>query len=156
GCTAAFEESPPDIVVVQGDTTTAFSAGLAAHYAQVPVAHVEAGLRTGERYNPFPEEMNRQLLGGLAALHFAPTRGAERALRREGVAADRIFVTGNTIVDAVRLLRRTSRSAVSTATRHIVDASAGRLVLATFHRRESLGDDLDAIVDGVAAVAATF
>src|SRR2546426_4597994 len=98
----AIDKIQPDLVLVQGDTTTAMAAGLAAFYAQIPVGHVEAGLRTSSRYSPFPEEMNRRLLGALATWHFAPTPDAAMRLRREGVPPSSICLTGNTVVDALR------------------------------------------------------
>jgi UDP-N-acetylglucosamine 2-epimerase (non-hydrolysing) len=92
---------PPEVLMVEGDTTAVLVAGLAAFYRRIPVAHVEAGLRSGDIYNPFPEEINRRLVGGLAEVHFSPTDQAKRNLLRENVAADRIFVTGNTAIDAL-------------------------------------------------------
>ncbi len=125
---------PPDVVVVEGDTTAVLAAGLAAFYRRIPVAHVEAGLRSGDIYNPFPEEMNRRLVGGLATLHLAPTHGARKNLLRENVAADRIFVTGNTTIDALLFAarRRPQRPAISPSL-----LKGRRLVLVTAHRRES-------------------
>src|SRR5206468_4461688 len=98
---------PPDIVLVQGDTTSAFAAGLAAFYRGITVAHVEAGLRTMRPTNPFPEEMNRRLTSTLTSLHFAPTGRARRALLAEGVPSNRVFVTGNTVIDALSQIRAT-------------------------------------------------
>src|ERR1039457_584672 len=98
-------EEKPDIVLVQGDTTTTFCGALAAFYAKIPVGHVEAGLRTGDPRQPFPEEMNRVLTSRLTAWHFAPTAHAAEALRREGVSSDKVFVTGNTGIDAVLRVR---------------------------------------------------
>jgi len=98
---ALLVADPPDLVVVEGDTTAVLAAGLAAFYRRIPVAHVEAGLRSGDVDNPFPEEMNRRLVGGLAAVHLAPTTGARENLLRENVSPDRIFVTGNTTIDAL-------------------------------------------------------
>ena len=130
----------PDVVIVQGDTTSAFAAGLAAFYRRIPVAHVEAGLRTGDLSSPFPEELNRVLLGRLARWHFAPTPRAAQALRDEGVPAERCVVTGNTVVDAIRLIRERWAQAGGGA-----DAQPfpGReLVLVTAHRRENQGQAL--------------
>jgi UDP-N-acetylglucosamine 2-epimerase (non-hydrolysing) len=132
-----------DMLVVQGDTTSAFAAALPAFYRRIPVAHVEAGLRTGDVWNPFPEEMNRQLIGRIAQLNFAPTRRAARALAGEGIKDESVFVTGNTVIDALdftlakkgwkakRVARRTNRGR--------------RLILATAHRRESFGAGIDEI-----------
>lgn len=130
----------PDVMVVQGDTTSAFAAGLAAFYRQIPVAHVEAGLRTGDLASPFPEELNRVLLGRLARWHFAPTPRAAQALRDEGVAPERCVVTGNTVVDAIRLIRERWAQAGGAGDEQ---PFAGReLVLVTAHRRENQGQAL--------------
>jgi UDP-N-acetylglucosamine 2-epimerase (non-hydrolysing) len=125
---------PPDVVVVEGDTTAVLVAGLAAFYRKIPVAHVEAGLRSGDIYDPFPEEMNRRLVGGLAALHFAPTHQARRNLLRENVPAHSIYVTGNTAIDALLFAARRppGRPAFPPGL-----LRGRRLVLVTAHRRES-------------------
>ena len=104
GIDRILAEKTPDLVVAQGDTTTVLAAALGAYYHRIPFAHVEAGLRTADKYAPFPEELNRRLVGGLADLHFAPTEGAAENLRREGVAESSIHVTGNTVVDAVQAI----------------------------------------------------
>ncbi|MBF0555809.1 MAG: UDP-N-acetylglucosamine 2-epimerase (non-hydrolyzing), partial [Nitrospirae bacterium] len=101
GLKCVIEKEQPNIVLVQGDTTTAFTAALAAYYLKVPIGHVEAGLRTYNKYSPFPEEINRHLLSVLADLHFAPTTWAQSNLINEGIPADRIWVTGNTVIDAL-------------------------------------------------------
>jgi len=141
----------PDAVVVQGDTTTAFAAALAAYYLRIPVAHVEAGLRTHDKYFPFPEEGNRRLLSVLADLHFAPTEGARRNLLASGVAADRIWVTGNTVIDALGLIRRRLRAPgarehwLEYFRRQVgveLEDERRRLILVTGHRRESFGRPL--------------
>jgi len=127
----------PVMVIVQGDTTSAFASALAAFYQRVPVGHVEAGLRTNDKYSPYPEEMNRRLLSGIADLHFAPTRAAKRNLLNEGVPRSRIHVTGNTVVDALKAMRRSKaewRLPVLDGITH-----GQRLILATAHRRESFG-----------------
>jgi UDP-N-acetylglucosamine 2-epimerase (non-hydrolysing) len=146
----------PSLMVVQGDTTSAAMGALAAFYRGVRVAHVEAGLRTGDARNPFPEEMNRRLVGQLADLHFAPTVRARDQLVREGVAGERVHLVGNTVVDALqdacaRLLPRLPRDPATDAL-----GRERRLVLVTAHRRESFGDDLRAIVAGVREVARAF
>jgi UDP-N-acetylglucosamine 2-epimerase (non-hydrolysing) len=130
----------PDLVIVQGDTTSAFVGALAAYYHRVPVAHLEAGLRTGDLYQPFPEEGNRRLIGTLTALHFAPTSRAARQLRREGTPPERIFVTGNTVIDALLQIKRESQRGAAT-----VCSQRRRLVLLTMHRRESFGLPLENI-----------
>jgi UDP-N-acetylglucosamine 2-epimerase (non-hydrolysing) len=127
-------EVRPAFTLVQGDTTTAMTAALASFYARIPVGHVEAGLRTADRFNPFPEEINRRIIGTLADVHFAPTRSAALALLSEGVAARDVFVTGNTVIDALRM-----------AAARIPEAGSGpragpaKYILVTAHRRESFG-----------------
>lgn len=142
GLSEVIEKFGPHVVLVQGDTTSAMAAGLAAFYKRVPVGHVEAGLRTASRYRPFPEEMNRRLLGALATFHFAPTDGAADALRREGVAVDSIFVTGNPVVDALQwiLAQQPSPEAAQLLAR--LGAGGSRILLVTAHRRESFGQSL--------------
>ncbi|XUL87491.1 non-hydrolyzing UDP-N-acetylglucosamine 2-epimerase [Streptomyces galilaeus] len=128
-----MRDQRPDLVVVQGDTTTALAGALAAFYEKIPVAHVEAGLRTGVMDNPFPEELNRCLIGRIARWHFAPTVRAARHLTDEGVAAEQVFTTGNTVIDNLLwvLAEGTGTSAFRTA---------GRRVLVTLHRRENQGE----------------
>ena len=146
-------EERPDIVLVQGDTTTTFAAALAAFYAKVPVGHVEAGLRTGNTHSPFPEEMNRTLTSRLSRLHFAPTQLAAENLRREAVDEQSIFVTGNTVIDALLSVRKALES------RHIPRPSwpfldpARKLILVTAHRRESFGEGFEQICEALAALA---
>ena len=140
----ALAETKPDRVVVQGDTTTVMAAALAAYYRGIRVAHVEAGLRTGNKYSPFPEEINRRMAGVLADAHFAPTPLAVRNLRKEGVSADRICLSGNTVVDAlnwaVRIVRKDPprRPGDIPALR-----KGGRLILVTGHRRENFGKGME-------------
>ena len=133
----------PDMVIAQGDTTTVFVMALCCFYRGIPFAHVEAGLRTFDRLSPYPEEMNRYVASYLAELHFAPTTGARDNLIREGVAADRIVVTGNTVIDA--LLQQAARN---TGKRLPID-SGKRLILVTAHRRENFGAPLEAICDAL-------
>jgi UDP-N-acetylglucosamine 2-epimerase (non-hydrolysing) len=130
----------PDLVVVQGDTTSAMVGALVAYYHRVPVAHVEAGLRTDDLYRPFPEEGNRRLIGTLAALHFAPTPSAAYRLQQEGVPEGRTFVTGNTVIDALLRVRENSRHGA-----YLALPSGRRRVLLTMHRRESRGTALENI-----------
>jgi UDP-N-acetylglucosamine 2-epimerase (non-hydrolysing) len=145
-------EAEPGRVVVQGDTTTVAMVALAAFYRRVPVAHVEAGLRTRRRYDPFPEELNRTLLGTLADLHFAPTPGARDHLLAEGVDPEAIHVVGNTVVDA---LRHVERELLEEPLAELgVEIPAGRrLVLVTGHRRESFGAGFRGIFEGLARIA---
>src|ERR1700691_353038 len=126
----------PNIVLVQGDTTTAFASALAAYYCKVAVGHIEAGLRSGDVYNPFPEEGNRRLASVLTEIHFAPTALSRDNLLAEGVPADKIVVTGNTVVDTLRLLGDLPHSWEGTPLAGI-PRNDGRLVLVTSHRRES-------------------
>jgi len=155
-----FIQNKPDIVLIQGDTTTAFAAGLAAFYHKIPLGHVEAGLRTGDKFSPFPEEMNRKIISALADYHFAPTEVAKNALLREGVKDERIWVTGNTVIDAVE---------------HIKDLILGPgykmplreylmkeyewidghpMIVITCHRRESFGEELSEICKAIRELAA--
>jgi UDP-N-acetylglucosamine 2-epimerase len=137
----------PDWVVVQGDTTTAFAAALAAHYRKTDVAHVEAGLRTGDIYSPWPEEMNRRLVSELATVHFAPTERAAANLRREGHADDRIWITGNTVIDALQWVGQRLESDAGFRARHrtpLPESDPGRrLLLVTGHRRENFDSGIE-------------
>ena len=145
----------PDWVVVQGDTTTAMAAGLAAFYRKIRVAHVEAGLRTNDKYSPFPEEINRRLVGALADLHFAPTDLAVRNLRKEGIPAERILRTGNTVTDALLWAARKIRRKPPRMPVGIPPPVNGRkLVLVTGHRRENFGGGLEQICQALKAAAA--
>lgn len=136
----------PDVVIAQGDTTTVFVMALCCFYRGIPFAHVEAGLRTFDRLSPYPEEMNRYVASYLADLHFAPTTGARDNLLKEGVAADRIVVTGNTVIDA--LLQQSARGA-----RTRPDRLGRKLILVTAHRRENFGAPLEAICDALRELA---
>ena len=157
GLERVYREIRPDWVVVQGDTTTAFAAALAAFYARISVAHVEAGLRTGNMYSPWPEEMNRRLTGALATLHFPPTSNSRDNLLREGVDSSRIVVTGNTIIDAlldaVAILNadpeRVARLDAELPRMH----PNKRLILATGHRRESFDGGLERVARGLLCLA---
>jgi UDP-N-acetylglucosamine 2-epimerase (non-hydrolysing) len=130
----------PDMMLVQGDTTTAFASALAAYYGKIPVGHIEAGLRSYDIYNPFPEEANRRLVSVVTEIHFAPTANSRDALMAEGVPASKIVVTGNTVVDALRGLSELPHSWENTPLAGIPEDNS-RLVLVTSHRRESLGTD---------------
>jgi UDP-N-acetylglucosamine 2-epimerase (non-hydrolysing) len=135
----------PSIVLVQGDTTTTFSGALAAFYAKIPVGHVEAGLRTGDLHQPFPEEMNRLLTGRLASLHFAPTEGAARNLYREGVDHAAVAITGNTGIDAVLHVTQALEAGKLIGLKGFPTDSSKKLIVVTAHRRETFGDGLDRI-----------
>jgi UDP-N-acetylglucosamine 2-epimerase (non-hydrolysing) len=155
-----LEEHQPDLVFVQGDTTTTFCAALAAFYHQIPVAHVEAGLRTGNKFSPYPEEINRTLTTQLADYHFAPTDWARGNLVREGVPEDRIFVTGNTVIDALQIAIRKARDEHTTIPdlpTELMSAGSSRpLVLITSHRRESFGPGLRSICEAIRLLAEEF
>jgi UDP-N-acetylglucosamine 2-epimerase (non-hydrolysing) len=148
-----FATQSPDCVLVQGDTTTAFCGALAGFYADVPVAHVEAGLRTGDPRQPFPEEMNRVLVSSLATLHFAPTEWAAGNLRREGVPPDRILVTGNTAIDAVLEVRDALASGELDSKGLPALDPRKKLILVTAHRRESFGDGFQRICEALRSLA---
>ena len=141
GLDAVLTKEKPDIVLVHGDTTTTFAGALAAYYHQTTVGHVEAGLRTHNKYSPFPEEMNRKLTGALTDLHFAPTSTAEQNLLQENVAEERIFVTGNTVIDALHKTVREDFHFDSELLQK-VDFKNKRIVLVTTHRRENLGEPM--------------
>jgi UDP-N-acetylglucosamine 2-epimerase (non-hydrolysing) len=136
----AMVQVAPDMCIVQGDTSTTFCAALAAFYRQVPVAHVEAGLRTGNLYSPFPEEANRILTSGLSALHFPPTKRAANNLLREGHPPERVFITGNTGIDALLMAVRSTDSRLLHCVLGDMVSDERRLVLITAHRRESFGE----------------
>jgi UDP-N-acetylglucosamine 2-epimerase len=153
GIETVLNSERPHLVVVQGDTNTTFAAALGAFYRGVPVAHVEAGLRTGDMRQPFPEEMNRVLTSRIAEFHFAPTRGAEAALLREGVAPEKIFVTGNTGIDAVLWVRHALERGELVAPAWPWLDPARRLVLVTCHRRENFGPGFDRAMRALALVA---
>lgn len=143
----------PDMVLVHGDTATTFAGSLAAFYNRVPAGHVEAGLRTGDKYSPYPEEMNRKLTGALVDLHFAPTEQARANLRAEAVPEDRIFVTGNTAIDALFM---TVRKDYRFADDHLNRLDFGRrkvVVVDCLHRRENFGDKMASIYRGIRRIA---
>ncbi len=147
----------PDLVLVQGDTTTVFAASLAAFYHQIPVGHVEAGLRTGNKASPWPEEMNRVLTTHLARMHFAPTEISRGNLLREGIPPDDVFVTGNTVIDALLLtlerIRKAPPEIPELKRRLEANPILRDLVLITGHRRENFGEGFESICRAVAALA---
>ena len=150
-----LQEEKPDILLIQGDTTTVMTASLAAFYQKIPVGHVEAGLRTQNIYSPFPEEMNRRLTSVLANYHFAPTERAKNALLKESVLINRIFVTGNTVIDALHLiLEKPQPKQVKKIIRSgNVSANGKKLILVTAHRRENFGDPFENICAGLKELA---
>ncbi|MCE5199211.1 MAG: UDP-N-acetylglucosamine 2-epimerase (non-hydrolyzing) [Armatimonadota bacterium] len=152
GLDRVIDEVKPDLVLAQGDTSTTFIASLAAFYHKVPFGHVEAGLRTDNKYNPFPEEMNRRLTGVIADLHFAPTEQSRMNLLKEGVRDDVVFVTGNTVIDALL--------SIAAGDYHFDDervraaAESGKMILLTAHRRENWGDPMRDICTAVKRILA--
>ncbi|KJS68504.1 MAG: UDP-N-acetylglucosamine 2-epimerase [Peptococcaceae bacterium BICA1-7] len=144
GLKEVLTKDRPDLTLVHGDTTTTFAASLASFYLQIPVGHVEAGLRTGNKYSPFPEEMNRHLTGVLSDLHFAPTDRSRQNLQSEGVSPENVFVTGNTVIDA--LLATVKKDYLfADPVLNSIDFSGKRVMLLTTHRRENLGDPMRGI-----------
>ena len=157
GLGEVFDAEAPDRILVHGDTLTTMAATLAAYFRKIPVGHVEAGLRSGNIYHPWPEEVNRKVTGAVADLHFAPTETAAAALRAENVPADRIHVTGNTVIDA--LLATKARIEEEPALAAGLDPLLARfgdkrIIAVTSHRRENFGDGMKAIADAIAAIAA--
>nr|WP_255556161.1 UDP-N-acetylglucosamine 2-epimerase (non-hydrolyzing) [Brenneria sp. L3-3C-1] len=157
GLEPVMAEFKPDMVLVHGDTTTTLTASLAAFYQRIPVGHVEAGLRTGNLYSPWPEEANRQLTGHLAMYHFAPTENSRQNLLREGLSDRHIFVTGNTVIDALFWVR--DRIINDVALRRSLDEkyafldATKKLILVTGHRRESFGGGFERICSALADIA---
>ena len=154
GMEGVLEEAKPDLVLVHGDTSTTFAGALAAFYRQIPVGHVEAGLRTWDKYSPFPEEMNRKLVGDIADLHFCPTPANRENLAREGIT-DGVFVTGNTVIDA---LKTTVRPDYQFATQALnsLDYAGKRIILVTCHRRENYGQPMANIMTALRRLADAF
>jgi UDP-N-acetylglucosamine 2-epimerase (non-hydrolysing) len=153
--TQAIEQNRPDVVVVQGDTTSAYMGALTAFYQQIPVAHVEAGLRTGDLSSPFPEELNRTMIGRIAKWHFAPTSRAKANLVSEGISPSNIFVTGNTIVDAIQMLAG-NKETVDTL-RNIASINPQEdFVLITAHRRENHGSGISSICRAIKNISREF
>lgn len=148
GLEEVISEAKPDIVLVHGDTTTTFAGALAAFYCHTMIGHVEAGLRTYDKYSPWPEEMNRRLTGQMTDLHFSPTVSNKNNLLRENVSADKIYITGNTVIDALKTTVRADYKFCDD-TLDDVFASGGRVILMTAHRRENLGEPLENICSAV-------
>lgn len=152
-----FESLQPDWILVQGDTTTAMTAALGAYYRHILVGHVEAGLRTFDKWQPFPEEINRRIISTVADLHFAPTEWSRGNLLREGVTDERIRVTGNTVVDALQTIVDRPAPAEITALLETIGVSNTReLILVTAHRRENLGKPLEDICQAIITLAEQF
>lgn len=156
GLDGVLADFRPDLILVHGDTTTTLAASLAAYYRQTPVGHVEAGLRTGNIYSPWPEEVNRKVAGAVAELHFAPTEKARANLLNEGVSSERVFVTGNTVVDAlydvVKLIGEDPVLSSDLAKKFNLPNDR-RIILVTGHRRESFGDGFERICEAISRLA---
>lgn len=150
---AIFAAERPEAVLVHGDTTTTFVASLAAFYARIPVGHVEAGLRTGNIYSPFPEEMNRRLTGTICTWHFAPTEAARRNLATEGVPSERIVITGNTVIDALRTALSKPYDFEDPDLARAASVPGERLILVTAHRRENFGAPLESLFRAILEIA---
>lgn len=153
GLDKVLSAAKPDVVLVHGDTTTTFAGALAAYYHQVEVGHVEAGLRTQNKFSPYPEEINRRLTGALADLNFAPTPTAKENLLREGADADKIFVTGNTVIDALLQTVRADFKFANELERVDFDK---RIILVTTHRRENLGEPLRHVYKALKSLVEEF
>lgn len=157
GLGPVYRDYNPDIVLVHGDTTTALAASLAAYYNQIPIMHIEAGLRTGNLYSPWPEEANRKLIGSLASLHFAPTSNAKLNLQHEGIDSEKIFVTGNTVIDALQEI--SAQLTQSIELQNMMEQkfsyldSEKKIILVTGHRRENFGLAFDRISEALIEIA---
>jgi UDP-N-acetylglucosamine 2-epimerase (non-hydrolysing) len=151
GLEPVLQEVQPDWVLVQGDTTTVMCAALLAYYHQIKIGHVEAGLRTGDKYQPFPEEINRRVLGSVADLHFAPTDWAKRNLLGESVPEQQVFVTGNPVIDALQQVAEMPIDFAGTALSAIENWE--RIILVTAHRRENFGEPLDRVFQALIRIA---
>ena len=155
GLDPILEKESPDIVLVHGDTSTTFSAALAAFYRKIPVGHVEAGLRTYDMYSPFPEEINRVLTGHMASVHFAPTQRNVENLLREGVSEERIVITGNTVIDALLEVAEKPYEFEEDTLKKI-DFGKKRVITVTCHRRENLGEYMENIFRAIREIAEKF
>ena len=154
GMEEVLGKARPDLVLVHGDTSTTFAGALAAFYAQIPVGHVEAGLRTYDKYSPFPEEMNRSLVGRIATLHFCPTDSNVENLRREGIVTG-VYKTGNTVIDALQTTVRPDYVFAEKALNDL-DFQNKRVILVTCHRRENYGQPMGEIMSALAQLAGEF
>jgi len=155
GLDAVLAKEKPDMVLVHGDTTTTFAGALTAYYHHIAIGHVEAGLRTGNKYSPFPEEMNRKLTGSLADFHFAPTNQARQNLLRENVSEDHIFVTGNTVIDALKATVKT-QYVFADPMLAAINYEQSRVVLITTHRRENLGEPMRHVYQALRDIVEAF
>ncbi|MBV9864702.1 MAG: UDP-N-acetylglucosamine 2-epimerase (non-hydrolyzing) [Abitibacteriaceae bacterium] len=156
GLEGVLQKVQPDIVLAQGDTTTVLAAAMAAAYQKIAFGHVEAGLRTDNKFDPFPEEINRRLTGQLTDLHFAPTQRARENLLHEGIKADSIYLTGNTVIDALHQVAKRVHEADTTLTNGQQDGSKERILLVTTHRRENWGAPLEEIAGALHDIVEKF
>jgi UDP-N-acetylglucosamine 2-epimerase (non-hydrolysing) len=156
GLDQVLESCSPDVVLVQGDTTTAFVAALAAFYRKIEVAHIEAGLRSYDRENPYPEEINRRLISSVATIHFAPTEKSVDNLLREGMPREQIYLTGNTVVDALIGIANSKKDTLTQYLPRGFHAIGSRMVLITAHRRENLNGQIRELCEAVAGMALMF
>lgn len=154
GLEKVYADAKPDIVLVHGDTSTTFVGALAAYYSQISIGHVEAGLRTYDKYSPFPEEMNRQLTGRMADLHFSPTIANRNNLIKENVSEDKIFITGNTVIDALKTT--VDKNYELCEGMRNVDFDGKRVIVVTAHRRENLGEPLENICRAIRRITEEF
>ena len=155
GLDEIFEKEKPDIVLVHGDTTTTFAAALSAFYHQASVGHVEAGLRTYDKYSPFPEEINRVLTGHIADIHFAPTERNKENLLREGIGEEKIFITGNTVIDALLEVAGKPYEFEDETLKNL-DFENKRVITVTCHRRENLGENMENIFGAIRQIGDEF
>jgi UDP-N-acetylglucosamine 2-epimerase (non-hydrolysing) len=156
GMDKVLESCSPDILLVQGDTTTAFVSALAAFHRRIEVAHIEAGLRSYDRYNPYPEEVNRRLISEVASVHFAPTEGSVDNLVREGIRREQIYLTGNTVVDCLMRIARAGKDTLSQYLPRVFRLNGGRIILITAHRRENLNGPIKELCEAVSCMALMF
>ncbi len=154
GLEGVFQQVRPDLVLVHGDTSTTFAGALAAFYQQIAIGHVEAGLRTGDKYSPFPEEMNRSMVGRLADLHFCPTEANRRNLAAEGIARG-VFVTGNTVIDALGTTVRNDFK-FTTEVLNKLDYKGKKVIVVTCHRRENYGEPMEQIMTALRRLALAY
>lgn len=155
GLKEVLEEAKPDVVLVHGDTTTTFAGALASFYQEIPVGHVEAGLRTGNIYSPFPEEMNRKLTGSLTTYHFSPTASSEQNLLKENISPEHLYVTGNTVIDALDTTVQ-EHYQFEDASLNNIDYKNKRIVLVTTHRRENLGEPMRHVYGAIRQLVEEF
>lgn len=157
GVKGVYYDAKPDVVIVHGDTSTTMAAALGAYYSKIPVAHVEAGLRTGNIYSPWPEEMNRRIAGAITKLHFAPTRASGSNLLREGYDEENIIITGNTVIDALLWVSRLLETDPTLSAKLQEDFSFlianKRLILVTGHRRENFGEGFENLCNAISQIA---